>query len=178
MTAGKSEGVFQVPNGMLIKKRQVKGTVEFILIREREARCDAGGRVLDTDEKEAFLLLNVGQNIVGFIPPVSNKERVGEIGPVHHVCHGSEFILSHGLLHDSIHIDILDQVKHSVDVKEIVRLLAVDTGIEGIVAIGVRRDTQGRTVNGEDAQAVQGLVLGYTIGEVSEKTFKSLLPEL
>lgn len=79
--------------GLLTGKSQIDLDIKFIRLGNGKAAENTACAIFGADEKLPALLLNVSQDIIGFIASVGQDNgRMGEFGSVNHIAQGTAFI--------------------------------------------------------------------------------------
>ena len=90
---GRSLGPRFVRIGLLAGKGQIDRDIKFIRLWKWQAAGNASRAIFDANEKLPALLLNVSEDVIGFIASVGEDNgRMGDLGSVNHIAQGAAFI--------------------------------------------------------------------------------------
>jgi len=111
--------------------------IELICGWQSKARCNTGCAVLNSDQEIPALLLNVSKIVIGFIASVRKEQSTFNSRAIYHGSSCSGFVSLSAFLNKSIHINVLVQIIHSVDMQQVVCSLPVYPRIVGIRVFGI-----------------------------------------
>lgn len=115
----------------------MKRNIELICGWQSKARCNTGCAVLNSDQEIPALLLNVSKIVIGFIASVRKEQSAFNSRAIYHGSSCSGFVSLSAFLNKSIHINVLVQIIHSVDMQQVVCSLPVYPRIVGIRVFGI-----------------------------------------
>lgn len=75
--------------------------------------------------------------VIRLVSSVGKQQGILNIRTIYHIDQGTRLISISSFLENGVHIYVLDQIVHSVDVQQIICFLAVYTWEEGIWIIGI-----------------------------------------